>query len=68
MLPHTSVTHHFRAYAMQVLVRMQYAGINGGCETFRVRGEGAFTGNKAKEEYSLGAEGAGAVQLSALCL
>lgn len=41
---------------------MQYAGINGGCETFRVRGEGAFTGNKAKDEYSLGAEGAGAVQ------
>jgi NADPH:quinone reductase-like Zn-dependent oxidoreductase len=40
---------------------MQYAGINGGCETFRVRGEGAFTANKAKDEYSLGAEGAGVV-------
>lgn len=40
---------------------MQYAGINGGCETFRVRGEGAFTANKSKGEYSLGAEGAGVV-------
>lgn len=40
---------------------MQYAGINGGCETFRVRGEGAFTGNKSKQEYGLGAEGAGTV-------
>lgn len=40
---------------------MQYAGINGGCETFRVRGEGAFAANKAKGEYALGAEGAGVV-------
>jgi len=40
---------------------MHYAGINGGCETFRVRGEGAFSGNKSKQEYGLGAEGAGTV-------
>lgn len=40
---------------------MQYAGINGGCETFRVRGEFAFAGNRAKPWYPLGAEGAGVV-------
>lgn len=42
-------------------MKMLYAGINGGCETFRVRGEGAFTTNKAKQEYALGAEGAGII-------
>lgn len=56
------VSTHTACPHLQVLVRMLYAGINGGCETFRVRGEGAFTANKAKEEgYSLGAEGAGVV-------
>lgn len=45
----------------EVLVRLQYAGINGGCETFRTRGEGAFTANKSKAEYALGAEGAGVI-------
>lgn len=45
----------------QVLVRMHYAGVNGGCETFRVRGEHAFAGNRARDWYPLGAEGAGVV-------
>lgn len=45
----------------QVLVRMHYAGINGGCETFRVRGEYAFAANRGKAWYPLGAEGAGVV-------
>ncbi|WIA17998.1 hypothetical protein OEZ85_009485 [Tetradesmus obliquus] len=45
----------------EVLIRMSYAGINGGCETFRVRGEHAFAANKAKDTYALGAEGSGIV-------
>jgi hypothetical protein len=32
--------------AGHVLVRVTYAGVNGGCETFRARGEAAFQGNK----------------------
>jgi NADPH:quinone reductase-like Zn-dependent oxidoreductase len=53
---------HARTHARtQVLVRVTHAGINGGCETFRVRGEHAFAGNRAKHEYALGAEGAGVV-------
>lgn len=52
----TSVFH-----ILQVLIRMSYAGINGGCETFRVRGEHAFAANKAKDTYALGAEGSGIV-------
>jgi hypothetical protein len=35
------------AFLLQVLVRMHWAGINGGCETFRARGEFAFAGNRA---------------------
>ncbi len=30
----------------QVLVRVTYAGVNGGCETFRARGEYAFAANR----------------------
>lgn len=48
----------------EVLIRVKYAGINGGCETFRARGEFAFQGNaKATEEdpFPLGAEGVGIV-------
>jgi NADPH:quinone reductase-like Zn-dependent oxidoreductase len=48
----------------EVLIRVKYAGINGGCETFRARGEFAFEGNaKATEEdpFPLGAEGVGIV-------
>lgn len=32
--------------AGQVVVRVKWAGINGGCETFRARGEAAFVRNK----------------------
>jgi NADPH:quinone reductase-like Zn-dependent oxidoreductase len=45
----------------QVLIKLKYAGINGGCETFRARGEYAFAGNKSKPQFPLGAEGAGIV-------
>ncbi len=47
---------------VQVLVRIAYAGINGGCETFRTRGEYAFSGNsRLSGSFPLGAEGAGVV-------
>ncbi|GBF92774.1 hypothetical protein Rsub_05393 [Raphidocelis subcapitata] len=45
----------------EVLVRIHFAGINGGCETFRARGEHAFASNSAREAFPLGAEGAGVV-------
>lgn len=45
----------------QVLIQLHYAGINGGCETFRVRGDYAFAGNRGKCNFPLGAEGAGVV-------
>jgi len=45
-----------------VLVRVVYAGVNGGCETFRARGEFAFEGNReAADGFALGAEGVGIV-------
>ena len=47
--------------ADEVLVRVVYAGVNGGCETFRARGEFAFTGNRDSEQFALGAEGVGIV-------
>ena len=44
----------------EVLVKVVYAGVNGGCETFRARGEFAFVGNKdAADGFALGAEGVG---------
>jgi hypothetical protein len=46
---------------VQVLVQVHYAGINGGCETFRARGEYAFASNTAKQDFPLGAEGCGVV-------
>ena len=46
---------------LQVLVQVHYAGINGGCETFRARGQYAFAGNADKEDFPLGAEGCGVV-------
>lgn len=46
---------------MQVLIQMKYAGINGGCETFRARGEYAFSANREKQSFTLGAEGAGVI-------
>ncbi|GAB4813339.1 hypothetical protein N2152v2_000385 [Parachlorella kessleri] len=45
----------------EVLVRVLYAGVNGGCETFRCRGEYAFARNKGLPFFPLGAEGAGEV-------
>jgi NADPH:quinone reductase-like Zn-dependent oxidoreductase len=45
----------------EVLVRVIAAGINGGCETFRARGERAFAGLQGATDYSLGSEGAGIV-------
>lgn len=44
-----------------VVVRVAYAGVNGGCETFRCRGEYAFTRNVAVKGFALGAEGVGEV-------
>lgn len=46
----------------EVLVRVMFAGVNGGCETFRARGEHAFLGNtKSTEPFGLGAEGVGVI-------
>ena len=46
----------------EVLVKVMYAGVNGGCETFRARGEFAFQGNaKSTVPFGLGAEGVGIV-------
>ncbi|PNW84326.1 hypothetical protein CHLRE_04g229650v5 [Chlamydomonas reinhardtii] len=45
----------------EVLVRVLVAGVNGGCETFRARGEFAFAGNRELQGFALGAEGAGRI-------
>lgn len=46
----------------QVLVRVTHAGVNGGCETFRARGEHWFERNReATDGFALGAEGASAL-------
>jgi len=48
----------------EVLIEVKYAGVNGGCETFRARGDYLFEGNAkatATEPFSLGAEGVGIV-------
>ncbi|GIL65765.1 hypothetical protein Vafri_19461 [Volvox africanus] len=45
----------------EVLIRITHAGINGGCETFRARGEHAFAANRRLKDFPLGAEGAGVV-------
>mmetsp|Transcript_13095 Transcript_13095/g.28291 ORF Transcript_13095/g.28291 Transcript_13095/m.28291 type:complete len:385 (+) Transcript_13095:78-1232(+) len=48
----------------EILIRVRYAGINGGCETFRARGEYAFQGNAkatADDPFQLGAEGVGII-------
>jgi NADPH:quinone reductase-like Zn-dependent oxidoreductase len=49
----------------QALVRVRWAGVNGGCETFRVRGEHWFAANRRACDggFALGAEGAGEVVL-----
>eukprot|EP00889_Picochlorum_renovo_P001201 jgi/Picre1/28231/NNA_003637.t1 len=44
------------------IIRVLYAGVNGGCETFRCRGEYAFSRNKdVQGTFPLGAEGCGVV-------
>eukprot|EP00961_Rhodomonas_salina_P132340 1781036-Rhodomonas_salina.1 len=46
----------------EALVQVKYAGINGGCETFRARGEEGFESNKdLTDGFKLGAEGVGVV-------
>ena len=45
----------------EVVVRVSFAGVNGGCETFRCRAEHAFARNKTLSDFSLGAEGVGTV-------
>ena len=48
--------------AGEVLIQVSYCGVNGGCETFRSRGENWFADNKDKKEgFPLGAEGVGLV-------
>ena len=50
----------------EVLVQVAYAGVNGGCETFRSRGEHWFADNREKPAgFALGAEGVGLV--AAVC-
>mmetsp|Transcript_1839 Transcript_1839/g.5813 ORF Transcript_1839/g.5813 Transcript_1839/m.5813 type:complete len:374 (+) Transcript_1839:136-1257(+) len=69
-----SVGEHFRDVAKvaevalnelaedEVLVKVVYAGVNGGCETFRARGEFAFASNRESDSgFALGAEGVGVV-------
>jgi len=45
----------------EVLVRFHWAGVNGGCETFRARREHAFATSSPDDVVLLGAEGAGEV-------
>ena len=45
----------------EALIQVDYAGVNGGCETFRARGDHAFQGNKDAKDFRLGAEGVGHV-------
>jgi len=47
--------------AGEALVRVEFAGVNGGCETFRARGEHAFKSNRESRDFALGAEGVGIV-------
>lgn len=45
----------------EALIRVEYAGVNGGCETFRARAAYEFAANKDKTNFRLGAEGVGRV-------
>ncbi|EKX49229.1 hypothetical protein GUITHDRAFT_85698 [Guillardia theta CCMP2712] len=46
----------------EVLIEVKYAGVNGGCETFRARGEHWFARNRESAVgFPLGAEGVGKV-------
>jgi len=46
----------------EVMVRVAYAGVNGGCETFRARGDHAFGFLRGRGAFDLGAEGCGTVE------
>lgn len=48
----------------EVVIRVRYAGVNGGCETFRCRAEYAFSRNAHETGFALGAEGVGDVVAS----
>ena len=58
---HTAGNSGLSHAAVQVIVKVHYAGVNGGCETFRARGEWAFARNKDVPEFALGAESSGTV-------
>jgi len=45
----------------EALIEVRYAGVNGGCETFRARGDHLFAQNKDIVDFALGAEGVGVV-------
>jgi len=45
----------------EALIRVEYAGVNGGCETFRARAEHSFQQNIDAKNFRLGAEGVGHV-------
>ena len=48
--------------AGEVIVKVLFAGVNGGCETFRARGDHIFSKNRdARHGFPLGAEGSGIV-------
>ena len=52
----------------QALIEVRYAGVNGGCETFRARANYWFERNKdAADGFALGAEGAGVVAAVGEC-
>lgn len=44
-----------------MLVKITFTGINGGCETFRARGDHWFESNTLQEDIPLGAEGTGII-------
>lgn len=37
----------------EVVLKVQFAGINGGCETFRARGEAAFARNRWAQDSTV---------------
>ena len=51
----------------EVILKVLYAGVNGGCETFRCRGDYAFSRNRESSSgFVLGAEGVGEVVMGNL--
>lgn len=45
----------------ELVIKVRYAGVNGGCETFRCRGEYAFSRHSGEQGFALGAEGVGEI-------